>query len=75
MIPTKQDLEALFSIYDRDNSGSIDYKEFSSSLYGRPMTASSTGGNGGARAPEELAEAMRQKLASRGARGFVGLQR
>lgn len=74
MIPTKQDLEALFSIYDVDNSGSIDYKEFASSLYGRPMTASSAGG-GAARSPEELAEAMRQKLASRGARGFVGLQR
>lgn len=69
-----QDLEALFSIYDVDNSGSIDYKEFASSLYGRPMTASSAGG-GAARSPEELAEAMRQKLASRGARGFVGLQR
>lgn len=39
------------------------------------MTASSNAGGGGARAPEELAEVMRQKLASRGARGFVGLQR
>jgi len=58
MIPTKQDLEALFSIYDKDGSGSIDYKEFASELYGRPLTASSTGA-GAARSPEELAEIMR----------------
>lgn len=28
MIPTKQDLDALFSLYDADRSGSISYKEF-----------------------------------------------
>jgi Ca2+-binding EF-hand superfamily protein len=40
MIPTKQDLDALFSLYDLDGSGSIDYKEFTSSLFNRPSTAS-----------------------------------
>jgi len=73
MIPTKQDLDALFSIYDIDASGGIAYKEFASQLYGRPMTASSNKSQ--VRGPEELAELMRQKLVSRGARGFIGLQR
>lgn len=57
-----------------DGSGAIDYNEFSSQLYGRPMTASSQGRSGN-RSPEELAEILRQKLISRGARGFIGLQR
>lgn len=38
------------------------------------MTASSSGKSGN-RSPEELAEALRTKLVSRGARGFIGLQR
>lgn len=38
------------------------------------MTASSSG-KAGNRSPEELAEVLRQKLVSRGARGFIGLQR
>lgn len=37
------------------------------------MTASSS--TGGSKSPEALAELMRQKLAGRGARGFIGLQR
>jgi len=41
MIPTKQDVDALFAIYDEDRSGALSYKEFSSSLYGRPNTAKS----------------------------------
>merc|ERR1719191_757651 len=40
----------------------------------RPMSASPQGKSGN-RSPEELAEALRQKLVSRGARGFIGLQR
>lgn len=75
MIPTKQDLEALFSIYDADGSGALDYNEFSSALYGRPVTASSASSKSGNRSPEELAEVLRTKLVSRGARGFIGLQR
>jgi Ca2+-binding EF-hand superfamily protein len=44
-IPTRQDLDALFSIYDLDGSGSINYKEFSSALYGRPATQASARAN------------------------------
>jgi len=75
MIPTKQDLDALFSIYDVDGSGAISYKEFSSVLFGRPGTSASAGTTGGAKSPEQLAEELRAKLCTRGARGFIGLQR
>lgn len=75
MIPTQQDLQALFSIYDADNSGSLDYKEFSVALYGH---ANAPGGSpqksgSGASNTADLAEKLRAKLASRGARGIIGL--
>jgi Ca2+-binding EF-hand superfamily protein len=76
----------VFNIYDADQSGYLDYKEFSSAVFGgaRPATSSSQrtnatlGGStyaGGARSMEQLAEALKNKLASRGARGVIGLQR
>lgn len=34
VIPTKRDLDALFKYYDTDNSGSLDYKEFSAVITG-----------------------------------------
>jgi Ca2+-binding EF-hand superfamily protein len=51
-IPTQKDLNMLFSIYDADGSGALDYKEFSSAVFGgpaqvaapsRPVTAQSKG--------------------------------
>jgi Ca2+-binding EF-hand superfamily protein len=39
MIPTKQDLDSLFSIYDVDRSGALSYKEFASAVFSRPMSA------------------------------------
>jgi len=74
-IPTKKDLNALFSLYDADGSGSIDYNEFSGILFqkgsgSRPATASLAGAD-----PEQLAEALKTKLASRGGRGIIGLAR
>ena len=75
----------LFGIYDLDKSGTLDYKEFSAAVFGRPPTASSgrppsqagpvAGHSGGARTMEQLAEQLKTKLASRGARGVIGLQR
>lgn len=64
----------LFSLYDTDGSGDLSYKEFSAALFNRPATS---GGDAhrGARTAEDLAEVLRQKLVSRGARGFIGLQR
>jgi len=71
----------LFSIYDVDGSGGIDYKEFSGVVFGRIQSApakGSPGPSGGAGAsggndPEALAVKLKEKLATRGARGIIGL--
>jgi hypothetical protein len=72
----------LFSIYDVDGSGGIDYKEFSGVVFGRIASgvpkgspgggAASSGGAGG-NDPEALAVKLKEKLATRGARGIIGL--
>jgi Ca2+-binding EF-hand superfamily protein len=36
MIPTKQDLDMLFGLYDTDGSGELSYKEFSAVLFDKP---------------------------------------
>lgn len=67
-------MDALFSIYDRDRSGAIDYKEFSSGLFGGSGAAGGSPVKGGSSSSgEDLLERLRQKLASRGARGIIGL--
>ena len=71
----------LFSIYDVDGSGGLDYKEFSAAVFGGggQAPASNRGGGGGgaaeSRDPEALAVKLKEKLATRGARGIIGLQR
>jgi len=79
----------LFNIYDVDQSGALDYKEFSAAVFGgAPATPSqgggkasqmsqggNQGGNSGASDAETLAEQLKAKLATRGARGIIGLQR
>jgi len=88
-IPTRQDLDMLFNIYDVDQSGALDYKEFSSAVFGTaPSTPSqgggkaasmsqggNRGGSSGEADAETLAEQLKAKLATRGARGIIGLQR
>jgi len=74
MIPTKQDRDMLFALYDEDGSGAITYKEFAHALFGRPNTSASNGSRA-QRSAEELAEVLKNKLCTRGARGFIGLQR
>jgi len=71
-IPTKQDLNALFGLYDKDGSGGIDYKEFGSEVFGREVNSPSKGGS---QSPETLVQRLKDKLASRGGRGIIGLQR
>jgi len=70
-------LDALFNIYDADRSGAIDYKEFSVGLFGKDLSGGSPGksggGGGGSRSPDDLVDKLRTKLASRGARGIIGL--
>jgi len=70
MIPTRQDLDTLFNLYDKDGSGALDYKELASEVFGRqvggtPATSAQTG--------EGLLEKLRNKLKTRGARGIIGL--
>ena len=68
-------MDALFSIYDVDHSGAIDYKEFAGGVFGREVAggspAKSSGGRGGS--PDDLVVKLKAKLASRGARGMIGL--
>jgi Ca2+-binding EF-hand superfamily protein len=63
-------LEALFNLYDTDKSGSIDYKEFGVILMNKD-TQSSPAKKGSS--PSDLLDRLRAKLASRGARGIIGL--
>jgi len=67
-------LDALFNLYDKDRSGALDYKEFSMALFNKDVSGGSPakGGSGGS-GPEDLVEKLRTKLASRGARGIIGL--
>merc|ERR1719242_3011581 len=70
MIPTKQDLESLYNLYDKDGSGTLDYKEFASEVFGRQIGGTPSQG---AQTGDALLEKLRQKLKTRGARGIVGL--
>jgi Ca2+-binding EF-hand superfamily protein len=67
-------LDALFNLYDRDRNGCLDYKEFSMALFNKDVSGGSPakGGSSGS-GPEDLVEKLRTKLASRGARGIIGL--
>lgn len=67
-------MEALFKCYDLDQSGGIDYKEFASGLFGREV-GGATPAKSGSGTAEELVERLRTKLASRGARGIIGLSK
>jgi Ca2+-binding EF-hand superfamily protein len=67
----KKDRDMLFSLYDLDGSGAIAYKEFASAIFNKQAPSASRA----VRSPEELAEVLRNKLVTRGARGFIGLQR
>ena len=67
-------MDALFNLYDRDRNGCLDYKEFSMALFNKDVSGGSPakGGSSGS-GPEDLVEKLRTKLASRGARGIIGL--
>jgi Ca2+-binding EF-hand superfamily protein len=86
-IPSKKDLEMLFKYYDSDGSGALDYKEFSAILLGKegnvmekknkefgqglgykPVISTDSGSN-----INEILGKVKAKLASRGARGIIGM--
>jgi len=71
MIPTKQDLDSLYSIYDTDKSGVLEYREFASEIFGREVGGATP--SRGKATGEDLLTKLRTKLASRGARGIIGL--
>jgi calcyphosin len=66
-------LAVLFSLYDQDESGSICYREFCSEIFG--FEVGGTQPSHTTTNPDQLVDRLRQKLASRGARGIIGLQR
>jgi hypothetical protein len=66
-------LDALFNLYDKDRNGCLDYKEFSAALYNKEVSGGSPAKGGSSSGPEDLVERLRTKLASRGARGIIGL--
>lgn len=66
----------LFNMYDTDGSGSLDYNEFAATVFQTPSGASAQSSRPStAMNPEQLAEALKDKLASRGSRGIIGLAR
>lgn len=42
IIPTRQDLQALFDCYDPDASSSISYRDFASQIFGYPISTGQT---------------------------------
>ena len=70
-------LETLFTQYDTDRSGELDYKEFSVVLFGgnTPAGRTASGPQQGIdyQQADEALENLRKKLSQRGARGIIGL--
>lgn len=62
----------MFSIYDSNGSKSIDYKEFSAQLFGKDPVGTPRKSQA---SPDDLVNRLRTKLASRGARGIIGLSK
>lgn len=62
----------MFSIYDSNASGTIDYKEFSGQLFGKDVIGTPRKNQA---SPDDLVNRLRTKLASRGARGIIGLSK
>ena len=60
----------MFNIYDKDQSGSLDYREFASEIFGRDVGGTPARGRASG---EDLLQRLKDKLKSRGARGIIGL--
>lgn len=64
-------MQSLYNLYDKDGSGTLDYKEFASEVFQRQVGGAATSGS--AATGEALLEKLRNKLKTRGARGIIGL--
>jgi hypothetical protein len=73
MIPTKQDLDALFGTYDADGTGDLTYREFCSNIFGYAVGGATPSAKGST--ATALVDKLQAKLKSRGARGIIGLSR
>ena len=65
-------MEDLYNLYDKDGSGTLDYKEFASEVFGRQVGGTPAAG---AQSGDALLERLRNKLKTRGARGIIGLSK
>lgn len=65
-------MDTLFSLYDKDGSGTLDYREFASEVFGRDIGGTPAAGKSSG---EDLLQRLRDKLKSRGARGIIGLSK
>ena len=64
-------MDSLFRLYDKDGSGMLEYREFASEVFGRDVGGATP--SRGKASGEDLLAKLRTKLASRGARGIIGL--
>ena len=65
-----QDLDSLYNLYDKDGSGTLEYREFASEIFGREVGGTPARGRASG---EDLMQRLRDKLKTRGARGIIGL--
>lgn len=63
-------MDSLYNIYDKDQSGTLDYREFASEVFGRDVGGTPARGRASG---EDLLQRLRDKLKTRGARGIIGL--
>ena len=63
-------MDTLYNLYDKDQSGTLDYREFASEIFGRDVGGTPARGKASA---DDLLQRLRDKLKSRGARGIIGL--
>jgi len=79
MVVNPDQVQQLFNFYDTDSSGALDYKEFTAVIFEQDTSAKKSPSKGISssqiREGEEALEKLRQKLASRGGRGIIGLAR
>ena len=64
-------MTALYNLYDKDGSGVLEYREFATEIFGRDVGGATP--SKGKATGDDLLTKLRTKLASRGARGIIGL--
>jgi Ca2+-binding EF-hand superfamily protein len=74
LIPTFQDLQVIFNIYDVNQNGDLDYNEFASIVTGRSQVSGATP-RASQQSSEQLMQRIKQKMKGRGIHGIIGLAR